>query len=205
MTSAGVGGTRRDARSSAPGNSKGSSTGNLGSRSGRTEQPETVIARLHTSGRRLILPAVLLVLIAGATAYLYGNLPEQWENLALPFVAATVVLFVVLFPYLFWLSRVYVITTRRVVLKSGFFTRERQELMHTRGYAVTLRRGPLQFMVGSGDIRIDSGADRPIVLRDVPRAALVQATLADLMENSTHVATTRQQQLDATRRPFDPR
>lgn len=196
---AGVGGARRGAHSAAP----STSTGSLSR--GRTEKPEAVIARLHSSARRLILPVLLLIAIGAGTGYLYGNLPESWENLALPFVAATLTLFVVVFPYLFWLSRVYVITTRRVVLKNGFFTRERRELLHTRGYAVTLRRGPLQLIFGSGDIRIDSGADAQTVLRDVPRALLVQATLADLMENSTHVTgTPRQQQLEATRRPFDP-
>jgi membrane protein YdbS with pleckstrin-like domain len=171
----------------------------------RGSTQETTVARMHASGRRLVLPVLVLAVLFGACGYLAGRLPEAWMNQALPFALAALALLLGVLPFLAWLSRVYTITTRRVVIRSGFLIRSRQELLFTRGFDVTMRRGPLQRIAGSGDIAISTGADEPLVLKDVPGAPLVQAALADLMEVSTHaVGTPRQQQIAATRRPFDP-
>lgn len=185
------------------------------SRRGRSSAPieppkrgsttETTVARMHASARRLVLPGIAVLGVSAATGYLSGRLTQPWERIALPVGAVALLLLLGVIPYLVWLSRVYVITTRRIVLRSGFFLRSRQEVLLTRGFDVTLRRGPLQALSGSGHVLIDVGADEPVVLRDVPSAALVQAALADLMEYSTNVVgTKRQQQIAATRRPFDP-
>ncbi|HEY8589264.1 MAG TPA: PH domain-containing protein [Naasia sp.] len=192
-TDAAVGGSRRG-RSSAPIEppKRGSTT-------------ETTVARMHASGRRLVMPAILVLAVCGGAGYLSGRLTQPWERIAIPVGAVALVVLVGVIPFLVWLSRVYVITTRRIVLRSGFFVRSRQEVLLTRGFDVTLRRGPLQALAGSGDILIDTGAAEPVVLRDVPAAAQVQAALGDLMEYSTNVVgTKRQQQIAATRRPFDP-
>ena len=171
----------------------------------RGSSAEHVVARMHSSARRLVLPALIAVAVTGAAGYLAGRMPAAWENFALPFAALAVVLIFSVLPFLVWLGRVYTITTRKLVVRSGFLVHTRQELLLTRGYDVTLRRGPVQAMFRSGDIFVDSGADQPVILKDVPGAAQVQAALADLMELSTHATgTKRQQQIAATRRPFDP-
>jgi hypothetical protein len=60
----------------------------------------------------------------------------------------------------------------------------RQELLHSRGYEVSVRRGGLQRIAGSGDVRIGSGGEHPLVLRDVPKPLLVSDALHDLMESN---------------------
>lgn len=118
-------------------------------------------------------------------------------------LAAALVIAVLLFllPVVAWLGRNYTITTRRIVLRGGLLVRTRQELLHSRGYDVTVRTSALQAMFGSGDVLINTGLERPIMLRDVPNAKLVQSTLQDLMENSlTSMASRRQQEQS---RPHD--
>lgn len=162
---------------------------------------ESVVARLRPHGRALFWPTVALVLIVGTTAYFFDRFPEAWENLALPSVAALLVLLLWLFPVLRWLGRNYTITTRRIILRSGFVVRVRQELLHSRGYDVTVWKDGIQSVFGSGDIQINTGLEHPVVLRDVPSADLVQAALSDLMEaNQSMVAAHRQQE---TSRPPD--
>jgi uncharacterized membrane protein YdbT with pleckstrin-like domain len=159
---------------------------------------ESVIARLRPHGRALFWPAVALVLIVGATAYFFGRFQQDWENLALLGVAALLTLLLWVIPLLLWLGRNYTITTRRVILRSGFLVRVRQELLHSRGYDVTVRKNGMQSVFGSGDVQINTGLEHPVVLRDVPAADLVQAALHDLMEaNQSMVAAHRQQ--DASR------
>jgi uncharacterized membrane protein YdbT with pleckstrin-like domain len=160
--------------------------------------PETVVARLRPHGRALFWPTVALVLIVGATTYFFGRFAEDWENLALLVAAALLVLVLWLVPLLLWLGRNYTITTRRIILRSGFFVRIRQELLHSRGYDVTVRKTGLQTVFRSGDVQINTGLEHPVVLRDVPSPDLVQAALHDLMEANQNVIATHRQQ-DASR------
>ena len=159
---------------------------------------ESIVARLRPHGRALFWPTVALLAIVAATAYFYGRFPERWENLALLGAALLAGVLLFLVPLVSWLGHNYTITTRRIILRSGFFVRVRQELLHSRGYDVTVRKTGLQSVFRSGNVEVNSGLEHPVVLRDVPSADLVQAALHDLMEaNQSMVASHRQQ--DASR------
>lgn len=159
---------------------------------------ERVVARVRRHARMLILPAVLLIATAGATAYALGVLPEAWQRIAVAVVALAVVLSGSFLPFLAWLTRRATITTRRIILRSGVFVRIRQELLHSRGYDVTVRRSWAQGAFGSGDVLINTGHDHPVVLRDVPRPQLVQAALEQLMDDAhTQIAHRRRAEQSA--------
>jgi uncharacterized membrane protein YdbT with pleckstrin-like domain len=155
--------------------------------------PESVVARLRPHSRALFFPTVALLADVGAVSYFAGSLPEQWMNLLV--LAAGALLAVLLFgvPVLRWLSQNDTITTRRVVIRSGILVRSRQELLHSRGYDVTVRQAGLQLLFRSGDVLIDTGSEHPLVLRDVPNAELVQSALHDLMEASFNPIAARRQ------------
>jgi len=159
-----------------------------------TRVPEAVVARLRPHGRALFWPSLALIAILGAAGYFYGSFDEPWQNLAVLGAALLLALLLWLLPLLAWLGRHYTITTRRIVLRSGFFVRVRQELLHSRGYDVTVRKHALQSLFRSGDVLINTGLDHPVVLRDVPGADLVQAALHDLMELSQNPVAARRQQ-----------
>jgi membrane protein YdbS with pleckstrin-like domain len=146
------------------------------------ETPETVVARMRPHGRALFWPTLALALIAGATSYFFGRFPLDWENLALLAIAALLVLLLWGAPLVRWLGRNCTITTRRIILRSGILIRARQEVLLSRIHDVTVRKNGLQTVFGSGDVHINSGSGNPLVLRDVPKADLVQAALHDLME-----------------------
>ena len=139
-------------------------------------------------------PSLAFIAIAAATAYFVGSFDSAVVNILVLIVALFAALFACVFPLLAWLGRNYTITTRRIVLRSGFFVRVRQELLHSRGYDVTVRKTALQSMFGSGDVEVNSGLEHPVVLRDVPDADLVQAALHDLMERSLNPVAARRQQ-----------
>ncbi len=149
-----------------------------------SQPPEAVVARLRSHGRALFWPSIVLVVIIGAEAYLLGTLSEAWMNIVLALVGVFVIGVLWLVPFVRWLVRNYTITTRRIVLRNGVFVRVRQELLHSRGYDVTVRQSAMQAAFGSGDVEINTGLERPVVLKDVPDASLVQAALHDLMERS---------------------
>ncbi|MGI9821645.1 PH domain-containing protein [Agromyces sp. Marseille-Q5079] len=150
--------------------------------------PERVVARIRRHARVLVLPAVLLVVVAGACTYAVGVLEEAWQVTAALAAAAVLVLLGCVLPYLAWLTRRTTITTRRVILRHGVFSRVRRELLNSRGTDVEVRAGWMQAMFGSGDVVIRTGHDRDLVITDAPRAELVQAALQELMDPSSPAA-----------------
>jgi membrane protein YdbS with pleckstrin-like domain len=171
--------------------------------SAAAQQPaERVIARLRPHARVLFWPTLGLFAVCGATGYYLGNLPEQWQNIALGVGAGIVILLIWLLPLASWLNRRYTITTRRLIFRHGFFVRTRQELLHSRGYDLTVRKTWLQSAFGTGDVRVDAGLERPLVLKDVPNADLVQQVLHDLIENA-HTAMGRNGWQNADRSASD--
>lgn len=143
---------------------------------------ESVVARLRPHVRALILPTVLLVAVAAAFGYFGGSFPETWQNLTAAGVAAVLVLVGWVMPFASWLARHYTITTRRIVIREGVFVRTRQEVLHSRAVDATVRTGALQTLFHSGDVIVDVGGPRPVILRDLPAPLMVQAALHDLIE-----------------------
>jgi membrane protein YdbS with pleckstrin-like domain len=162
--------------------------------SSELQSPEAVIARLRPHARAMFWPSVALVAIVAVTAYFAGSFDSAVVNILVVVAAFFAALFLWVVPLLAWLGRNYTITTRRIVLRSGFLIRVRQELLHSRGYDVTVRKNALQSMFGSGDVEVNSGLEHPVVLRDIPDADLVQAALHDLMERSLNPVAARRQQ-----------
>lgn len=146
------------------------------------KEPERIVASLRRHGRAMFWPSMLLFAVSFAVAYLTGRFSEPWQNWATAAGGGLLVLLFWLLPLLRWLSCRYVITTRRIVVRGGLFVRTRQEMLHSRGFDVTVRQGALQRLVKSGDVLINTGLDRPVVLADTPAAQLVQSTLHDLAE-----------------------
>ncbi|GLI26112.1 hypothetical protein ARHIZOSPH14_03540 [Agromyces rhizosphaerae] len=153
--------------------------------------PERVVARVRRHARVLTVPVLVLLAVCAATGFAVGNLPETWMEFALVGLGALVVLVFTVLPYLSWLTRRYTITTRRLILRGGLFVAVRQELLHSRGYDVTVRRNWLQSVFGSGDVRINTGHDKPVVLVDVPNPNLVQRVLHDLQEQTNTLVAER--------------
>lgn len=144
--------------------------------------PELRVARFRTHARRLLWPVVLLVAVAGAVGYFFGNLPAPFEDWMLVSAAIVVVFFLVLLPFVAWWAHTYTITTRRVIERKGLLPVRTRELVHVRGYAIRVKRGPFQRMWGAGTLVLSNGVDEPLTLKNVPSVALVHEALVDQVE-----------------------
>lgn len=163
--------------------------------------PERVIARLRPHARWLVLSAVVLVAVTGAASFAMFFFDEWLQRGAV--LAGAIVLTVLLcvVPLLRWLSTQYLITTRRIVVRRGLAVRTRQEVLLSRSYDITVRQAGVQSLFRSGDLLINTGLDRPVVLRNVPRAALVQRAIIDVMQASVNSNTAP---IAIARRPSQP-
>lgn len=149
---------------------------------------ELLVARFRGHARRLFWSALVLIAVAGATAYLFDNLPVPFENWMLLGAAGALVLFLVVVPFAIWCSRTVTVTTRRVIVSHGVGARSRSEMSHARGYTIGVRRGVLQRLWGVGTITLSNGVDAPLRLANVPTVTLVHETLADQIEVSQILA-----------------
>ena len=157
------------------------------------QDSERIVARLRPHGRVLFWPSLILIASTTAMAYFTGSFPEAWQNIAVFGGGVLAILVLWLLPLVAWLGTRYTVTTRRIVLRRGFFVRTRQELLHSRGYDIVVRKNAMQSLFGCGDVRINTGLEHPVVLRDVPSADLVQGVLHDLMERSLNPIAARRQ------------
>ena len=150
--------------------------------------PELRVARFRGHARRLVWCALLVIAVAAATGYFFGNLPEPFANWMLLTAAAVVILFLAVLPFAAWWSHTYTITTRRVIERSGLFGTRQREMTHVRGYSVEVRRGLLQRIWGAGTLTLSNGVDPPMRLTNIPSVALVHEALVDQVEVSQILA-----------------
>ena len=166
--------------------------------------PELLVARFRRHARRLLWSALVLIAVAGAVGYFYGNLPSPFEDWMLLTAAAVVVVFLVLLPFLAWWTHVYTITTRRVLERSGIVGVRRRELTHVRGYTIVERRGILQRMWRAGTLVLSNGVDEPLRLTNIPGVALVHEALVDQVEVNQILAHRDAQSFSSAIPPVPP-
>jgi hypothetical protein len=150
--------------------------------------PELRVARFRGHARRLTWSALVLIATAGAVGWFYGRMPAPYTNWMLFAAAGAVVLLLVVIPFLVWWSRVYTITTRRVIARGGLGGGGTREYVHVRGYTIQMRRGPLQRMWGAGTLTLRNGVDEALRLVDIPSVLLVHEALVDQVEVSQILA-----------------
>lgn len=146
-------------------------------------QPEVVVLRFRSHGRRIVFPVVFLIAVAVAAGYWVGRLPEAWMNVAAGAAAALLGLLLGVFPILGWLAGRTTVTTRRVIVRRGLFVRHRSELALARVREVRQRKSLGQRLSGTASIELLHGAER-FVLEDVPGAAETTEAMQELMERS---------------------
>ena len=161
-----------------------------------TAQQELRIATFRRGAELLVIPAVILIAVAGATGYLYSNLPDPYEDWMLLAAAGAIVLLAVVLPWWVWASRTYILTTRRIIVTRGLLIRRRSELMHAAGYRIDVVRGPLQRLFGRGTLILSSGGAE-LALKDVHSPRLVRETLSDQIEICQILAHRQAQQAAA--------
>ena len=145
-------------------------------------QAETPVLQVRRHGRVLALPVLLLLVVAAASGYFVGNLPESWMNWSAGLAAIAIVLLLGVVPILAWLASRTTITTRRVIVRQGFIVHRRSEIPLSRVREVRSKRGVMQRLFGSGDVELVVG-DAVTRVRDIPSPNSVINALQELIEH----------------------
>jgi membrane protein YdbS with pleckstrin-like domain len=143
---------------------------------------ENVVLELHTHAKALFWPVALLVLLIAALVAALGFLPGGVPREAAAVVALLAALAWVLPPFVRWRSTSYVVTNKRVLVRTGIITKVGRDIPLFRINDVSTEKGPLDRLFGCGTIVIADASEKPgLVLRDVPDVDDVQVKLHDLL------------------------
>jgi uncharacterized membrane protein YdbT with pleckstrin-like domain len=150
---------------------------------------EEVVLDLRPHGKVLVLPVLVLLVVCGLGAYAFAAAPDgsaqQPLRVALLVVGVVVVGRWSLWPFLRWLTTHFVVTDRRVLVRSGVLARAGRDIALTRVNDVTFAHSLVERVLGCGTLVVESGGERgQVVLRSVPRVEQVQRTLYDLVEQA---------------------
>ncbi len=150
-------------------------------------QDEHLVLLLHPHWKTLIRPfavAVLVIAIALiAEVLILSNSAAAVERLVVAAVAILAVMLWLIVPVLRWRTTTYELTTRRMRVRSGIVTRHGRDIPLARINDVSFEKGPLDRLLGSGRLVVESAGEHgQILLDDIPRVEFTQATLFRLVE-----------------------
>jgi uncharacterized membrane protein YdbT with pleckstrin-like domain len=142
------------------------------------DEGEEVLLDLHPHWKRLVLPALLVPAVVGVASYAVFLVPTgslqaagRWSAVG---VAAAILLRWSLWPWLSWHATHYVVTDRRLIMRTGVLGRRRRDLPLSRVNDVSVHRSLGERLLRSGTLTIESAGEHGrLVLDDVPGVELV--------------------------------
>jgi uncharacterized membrane protein YdbT with pleckstrin-like domain len=151
-------------------------------------EDESVVLDTRPHWILLVRPVVILLVVAAVTGFVAAILPDKsWTNNArwiIILVAFVLLLILCLRRFLQWLTTNYVITTHRVVLRTGILSRSGRDVPLSRINDVSFLHRPIERLLRSGTLIVESAGERgQVTLADMPHVEEVQRTLYQLVED----------------------
>ena len=152
---------------------------------------EVIVRHMHTHIKVLLWRIVAVVLLLAAAIVGSVFVPVDSQKWALPaiwivFVIVAIPLFVV--PWLKWLSVNYTETTTRRVPRSGLLLRPGHDLPLRRLSDIQMVKELNDRLFGCGTLALQTSADDPLLLHDVPNVEIVQVEISNLLFNDVQGA-----------------
>ena len=142
---------------------------------------EHVLTHRHPHWKMLVVPVLVLLVAVGVGSYLAALVANQtWATVAwlvLGVIALGLVGRFTLAPVVRWRTTHFVVTTRRVLVREGLFTRRGLDIPLARITGVQFHQSLFERLLGVGTLAIESPSDEPLELRDIPRVEQVHTLL----------------------------
>ncbi len=154
---------------------------------------EQVVVSTRTHVKAMLVPALWLILVAAVAGFL-STLPAGKAATLLAAVvwglAFLVVCWLVIGPFLRWMTTTYTVTNRRLITRTGVLSRRGHDIPLMRINDVAYEHGLVDRMFGCGTLVISDASERGSVeLHDIPHVERVHLLVSDLLSRATE--TTR--------------
>jgi membrane protein YdbS with pleckstrin-like domain len=148
---------------------------------------EEVVLHVHPHWSTVVRPVGALLVLVGAASFAAGAVPAgpqqgTWR-LAVLGAATALVLVVSVRPLLRWAATHYVLTTHRLLLRSGLLARSERDVVLARVVEVSSHRTPAQRLLRSGTVElVAAGEAGRTVLPAVPRSERFRRLVDELLD-----------------------
>ncbi len=144
---------------------------------------EDVVLDMHPHWKRLVLPVLSLVVVLALAGYLLAVVDDGRLQVVVAVAAAVLLVAFTVVPFLRWRTTLFVVTTRRVVVRTGVLARQGRDVPLSRINDITFSHSLFERILGCGTLVVESAGERgQVVLTEVPNVEQVQRTLYDLVE-----------------------
>jgi uncharacterized membrane protein YdbT with pleckstrin-like domain len=154
---------------------------------------ERLVLVLRRHVKVLLGPLIVLLVVAALAGMGIGLVPDGqmrgWLQLGIGVVGGFIVLRWAIWPFVVWWNTVYAITTRRLVLREGVFSRKGHDMPLVRLNDVSFSHSFAERLLGCGTLVVESAGERgQLLLDDIPKVELVQRTLYRLSDEARQPA-----------------
>lgn len=153
---------------------------------------EHIVLSTRTHVKALILPAVVLIVIAGIAGYLSslpsGDQAGTWRWVIWVLTIGILLWFVVK-PFLDWLLTTYTFTNRRLITRTGILTRRGHDIPMNRISDISYEKGLVDRIFGCGTLIVSDASEQGLVpLKDIPHVEQAQLRISDELFHRAHKA-----------------
>lgn len=146
---------------------------------------ESVVYDMRPHWRVLFFPAVAFILLVFGTVLLLSWIPSGWgwANWLVIALAVVLLLIWVVHPVIKWATSQYVLTNRRVIVRSGIIARQGRDMPLARVNDCHFSYGVIDRILGCGDLVVESaGETGRLLIAAVPDVELIQREIFRLHE-----------------------
>lgn len=150
---------------------------------------EQLVVDLHPHWKALVGPVLVLVVGLGIGSFLTAAMPagahQGLARLVVLVGCGLLIGYGAGLPFLRWRTTHFVITDRRVLVRTGVLGRSGRDIPLSRINDITFRHTLLERLLGCGTLIVESAGERgQVLLPEVPRVERVQRELYDLVEQT---------------------
>ncbi|WP_062521197.1 PH domain-containing protein [Demequina silvatica] len=146
---------------------------------------EDVVVDAHPHWKALVGPVVVsLIAIALIVLAWWWMDSVEWSDgvetgvgIAVGVIVAVLLVWLAVSPFIRWSTTHFVITDRRVIFRTGVFTKTGIDIPLARINTVQFRHGLVDRMFRTGTLIIESASDDPLEFDDIPNVEKVHALL----------------------------
>jgi uncharacterized membrane protein YdbT with pleckstrin-like domain len=141
---------------------------------------EHVVISTRTHPKALIGPALILLVAVAAVLFLSTLTDSTVLGAVAGAVAAAIVLWWVVRPFIDWLTTTYTFTNRRFIKRSGLIAKEGRTIPLNRISGVDFEIGVIDRLFGCGTLIVsDASTNGRVLLDDIPQVEQVQLKVAE--------------------------
>jgi membrane protein YdbS with pleckstrin-like domain len=145
---------------------------------------EHIVVTTRTHVKALLVPALLLIVLAGVAGFLVTIVPESSAKplvqIVIWLLTGLVALWWVVKPFIAWLTTSYTFTNRRFIKRTGFVAKQGRTIPLNRISGVDFDIGIVDRLFGCGTLVVsDASETGTVLLHDIPQVERVQMQVSD--------------------------